>query len=89
MKIVKTELTETHVLLLIADQPERDAAGSYIEIKAPIDALKQPGNYPQPPELGDPNLSYLLETRRAVLLHARAVLTELNKNLVALGEARL
>jgi hypothetical protein len=89
MKIVKTEVTETHVVMLIADSQERDAATSYIEVKVPISELRQPGNYPQPPELGDPNLSYLLETRRAVLLYTRAAITELNKNLIALGEARL
>lgn len=92
MKLVKTSVTESHVWLRFADNDDAAKAKEWIDVQAPVAALKAPpkklGMFaqadvdwglekaPPPVSLGKPSSHQLRVVQVAALRHVKALIDE-------------
>jgi hypothetical protein len=70
VQTLETVVTPASVKMVLADQLDREQATHIIEFVVPLAALRESSDRERR-ALGDPDLEYLLEIRRAALRYVR------------------
>jgi hypothetical protein len=83
MKLIETTVSATTVRMRYADDADSENPGEWLEFEVKLASLVNPSDTKQP--LGDPELQFLAEVRRAALRYVRDAIGEETQRLAGLA----